>query len=134
MLPNPAHIGLGNVAFWYFETIGSDLALQHLSTHLNDTIFGAQSLQLTLTACKFSCLRLTNCITTICPRLDTKCAGSALSRQRLQLLAEWRFRGAPKFSSTANDKIIKVSQKFLRDLVRTCLLVKLSKFFREKKL
>ena len=29
------------------------------------------------------------------PRLATKCAGSALSQQHLQLLAEWRFRGAP---------------------------------------
>jgi hypothetical protein len=60
--------------------------------------FGAQSLQLQLmlTACNFSCLRLTYCITTICPRLDTKYAGSAFSRQHLQLLTEWRFLDAPQ--------------------------------------
>ena len=65
-------------------------------------LFGAQSLQLSLTACNFSCLRLAYCITTICPRLDTKCAGSALPRQHLQLLAEWHFRGALKTSSFQN--------------------------------
>ena len=61
----------------------------------NDKLFGAQSLQLALTACNFSCLRLACYITATCPRLDTKYAGSAFFLQHLQLLAERHFRGAP---------------------------------------
>ena len=62
----------------------------------NDSFFGTQSLQLSLTAYSYSYLRLTYCIATVGPRLDTKCVGSTLSRQHFQLLAEWRFRGAQK--------------------------------------
>ena len=55
--------------------------------NLNNKIFGAQSLQLTLTAYNFSCLRLTILVTENGSRLDTKCVGSTLSRQHSQLLA-----------------------------------------------
>ncbi len=59
----------------------------------NRSLFGAQSLQLTLTACNVSYLRLTCYITGTNPRLD--CAESALSRRSSQPPVQWRFRGAP---------------------------------------
>jgi MSHA biogenesis protein MshM len=75
------------------------------STIPKDNLFGAQSLQLTLTAYIFSCLRLACYITATCPRLDTKYAGSAFFLQHLQLLAERHFRGAPflNFDFDAKD-------------------------------
>ena len=61
----------------------------------NKSFFGAQSLQLALTAYNVSCLRLTCYIAGTRPRLDTKCAGSALSRRLFQPRVQWCFRGAP---------------------------------------
>ena len=73
--------GINNIAFWILKTISpSQLAL-----------FGALSLQLTLTAYNIPCLRLTTYIAIWRPRLGTKCAESALFRQLFQLLDERRF-------------------------------------------
>jgi hypothetical protein len=77
---------IDTVAFCFLKNIGLSQC----------TVFGAQSLQLALTAYNVSYLRLTCFITATSPRLDTKCTGSVLSRQHFQLLAEWRFRGAQR--------------------------------------
>ena len=71
---NLPFIGLKSIAFWSLDTIGPS----------RQDSFGAQSLQLALTACNVPCLRLTHYITAIGPRLGSKCAGSALSRRYFQ--------------------------------------------------
>ena len=86
------------------------------------TVFGAQSLQLALTAYNVSYLRLTCYITATCPRLDTKCTGPVLSRQHFQLLAEWRFRGAPRIPAEGHHgKNLTLIEEYVKFLSNTHL-------------
>ena len=72
-----------------------------------DTFNGAQSRStLRFMAYNFLCLRLTQCVTTLRPRLSTKCARSTLFRQHFQLLAEVHFRGAPEVKCNGVAKVI----------------------------
>ena len=87
MLSDPG-VGSCSCPYWCSILLPSDFIMP--SAIPNVAFFGAQSLQLALTAYNVSCLRLTYCIATISPRLDTKCTGSALLRQYLQLLVELR--------------------------------------------
>jgi len=87
MLSDPG-VGIYSCPYWCSVLLPSDFIMP--SAIPNVAFFGAQSLQLALTAYNVSCLRLAYCITTISPRLDTKCTGSVLSRQYFQLLVELR--------------------------------------------
>lgn len=67
------------------------LYLRDTIDHLYNEFFGAQTLRLSLLACKLPCLRLITIVTNSDPRLGNQCAESALLMQYFQPLEVMRF-------------------------------------------